>query len=350
MNNQWLGEYFERRENNLNLIRLIAALAVIYGHSTAITGKGPPDIFLQLVGYKFIGGVAVDVFFVISGFLVTSSASSGNGLFYYSASRILRIYPALIVCVLVSVFVIGPIYSTTNEYFISEQTWRYLWRNATSYSTEYFLPGVFQELPDKAINGSLWSLPIELRLYALILFLAIVKVFNSRAIFNMIFFFIILGGYFNSQLWMPIFSDENHRHVAMMFLIGSFAWVNRDSIPINPALMLLLLFFAAAHHKSPSFGIAYSILIPYAVFYLSFAPGGAWFNRFGDYSYGVYLYGWMSQQLIMIAMPDATNGKNSLLACILALSFAALSWHVIEKPALNFRRYFRFKDFERYKN
>ena len=72
-------------------MRLIAALAVIYGHASAVTGKGPADIFLQWVGYKFIGGVAVDVFFVISGYLITQSALSKNGLIYYCASRILRI-------------------------------------------------------------------------------------------------------------------------------------------------------------------------------------------------------------------------------------------------------------------
>lgn len=343
MNVQSLGDYFEHKDNNLNLIRLIAALAVIYGHSSAITGNGPPDIFLQLVGYKFIGGVAVDVFFVISGFLITASAASGNGLIYYSASRILRIYPALVACVVLSVFVLGPALSTT-DYWNSSQVWQYLWRNSTSYSTEYFLPGVFQDLHDKAINGSLWSLPIEIRLYVVIFFFAVIGILRSRALFNLAFFCIVVAGYLMPDLWAPIFHDENHRHVAMMFLIGSFAWINRESIPINPALLLLLLFFAASQHKMASFGVAYSIVIPYAVFYLSFAPGGTWFNRFGDYSYGVYLYGWISQQLVMTALPTASNAANTGLGCAMALCFAALSWHIVEKPALKYRQHFRTYD------
>lgn len=74
-----LGFMFNKHSNNFNIMRLIAAFAVIYGHAGAVTGKGPPDIFLQLIGFKFIGGVAVDVFFVISGYLITASIFKKNG-------------------------------------------------------------------------------------------------------------------------------------------------------------------------------------------------------------------------------------------------------------------------------
>ncbi len=340
MSENTLGEYFSRRENNLKLIRLIAALAVIYGHSSAITGHGPADIFLQLVGFKFIGGVAVDVFFVLSGFLITASAMSQKGLIYYTASRLLRIYPALIVCVVLSVFVLGPILSTS-EYWSSDQTWRYLLYNASAYSTEYFLPGVFIDLHDKAVNGSLWSLQIEVRMYILILIFALIGILKNRTIFNLVFFFILIGGFLEKTLWEFLLPVENHRHVAMMFLIGSFAWINRESIPINSPALLLLLFFAASQFKQPSFVVAYSILLPYSVFYLAFAPGGTWFNRFGDYSYGIYLYGWISQQLVVMINPGVTNLSNTWISCLVAFSLAFISWHLIEKPALHYRRYFK---------
>lgn len=138
-----LGETFKGSQNNLNLIRLLAALSVIYGHASAVTGQGPADIFLQLVGFKFIGGVAVDIF-VISGFLITASAMGRHGLKYYVASRLLRIYPALIVCVVFTVLVIGPLFSVADDYFKAGQTWRYFWVNASIYNTEYFLPGFLQ--------------------------------------------------------------------------------------------------------------------------------------------------------------------------------------------------------------
>ena len=87
MNNDTLGAVFDARNNSMNIMRLLAALAVIYGHASAVTGRGPGDLFLQFVGYKFIGGVAVDVFFVLSGFLITASAMSGKGIRYFVVSR-----------------------------------------------------------------------------------------------------------------------------------------------------------------------------------------------------------------------------------------------------------------------
>lgn len=341
MKSEALGELFKNESNNLNLIRLLAALAVIYGHASAITGKGPADFFLEWVGYKFIGGVAVDVFFVISGYLITQSALSKNGLIYYSASRVLRIYPGLILCVMFTVFVLGFGLTTDANYFSSKEVWNYLLTNISAFNTVYFLPGVFDGLHDKAINGSLWSLVVEVRLYIVVLLLAILGVLKNRTLFNFLFFTSIIVGYLNPEFWKFLFLFENHQHVAMMFLIGSFCLINRDAIYINSGILLLLLFFAASQRGTPSFGVAYMILIPYLVFYLAFAPGFEWFNRFGDYSYGVYLYGWICQQLIVMWLPESTNLSLTALSSALALCFAFASWHLVEKPAIGCRKYFK---------
>jgi peptidoglycan/LPS O-acetylase OafA/YrhL len=341
MINNSLGETFKTSSNNFNLIRLLAAFSVIYGHANAITGKGPGDIFVQLVGFKFIGGVAVDVFFVISGFLITASALGSQGLRYYIVSRALRIYPALIVCVIFTVFVVGVAFTTTDNYLTMKQTWSYLWVNASTYSTEYFLPGVFETLHDKAVNGSLWSLAVEVRLYVIVLFLAVVGVLSRRSIFNALFFGALIAGFLNKEFWSFLFEYENHKHVALMFMIGSFAWVNRGLISLTPGGLLTLFFLAAITHGTASFGLVYNLLLPYLVLYVAFAPGAKWFNRFGDYSYGVYLYGWLSQQLVMSFMPAANNLQNTILGCLLAFFFAVLSWHFVESPTIKLKGYFR---------
>lgn len=341
MINSSLGETFKTSSNNFNLIRLLAALSVIYGHATAITGKGPADIFVQLVGFKFIGGVAVDVFFIISGFLITASALGSQGLKYYIVSRVLRIYPALIVCVVFTVFVVGLIFTTADNYLTAKQTWSYLWVNASTYNTEYFLPGVFETLHDKAVNGSLWSLAVEVRLYLIIFVLAVVGGLSRRSVFNVLFFCVLIAGFLNKEFWSFLFEYENHRHVALMFMMGSFAWVNRDLISLNPWILLALLFLAATTHGTPSFGLMYNLLLPYLVLYVAFAPGAKWFNRFGDYSYGVYLYGWLSQQLVMSFMPVADNFQNTILSCLLAFFFAVVSWHFVEKPTIKLKEYFK---------
>lgn len=341
MNGYALSKVFDARNNSMNIMRLLTALAVIYGHASAVTGRGPGDIFLQYVGYKFIGGVAVDVFFVLSGFLITASVMSGNGIRYFIASRVLRIYPALIVCCVLSVFLLGSLLTISDQYWQSMDTWRYLLGNATAYRTEYFLPGVFSELHDHAINGSLWSLQIEVRLYLMIGIGFLIGVFSSKRVFNALFFTVIILGYFAPDMFSRLFEPENHRHVAMMFMIGSFTWVNRESIPMRPDVMFALLVFAASLHGTSKFGFAYALLLPYLVFYIAIGKWGLWFNRWGDYSYGTYLYGWPCQQLVLMSFPDIGNIGNTILSGVLAVFLAFLSWHLVEKSSLQLKERFR---------
>ena len=95
--------------NNFNLIRLVAAWLVIYGHAWAITASPGGDLVTWLTQFKFAGGVAVDVFFVVSGFLIAASLER-NDARGYLVSRALRILPALVACVALSVFVLGSAY------------------------------------------------------------------------------------------------------------------------------------------------------------------------------------------------------------------------------------------------
>jgi peptidoglycan/LPS O-acetylase OafA/YrhL len=343
MNENTLGMAFDARNNSMNIIRLIAALAVIYGHASAVTGHGPGDIFLQFFGYKFIGGVAVDIFFLLSGFLVTGSAMSGKGICYFFASRVLRVYPGLIFCMLLSVFLLGPSLTASDEYWHLPETWRYFFGNATAYQTIYFLPGVFSDLHDKAINGSLWSLQVEVRLYLLVGISLIIGVFTTKIIFNTIFIVAMILGYFSTDSFSILFGPENHKHVAMMFMIGSFAWVNRDTIPMTPSVLLALLVFAASLHGTSKFVFAYILLLPYFVFYIAIGKWGNWFNGWGDYSYGTYLYGWPCQQLVLMSFPRLSNTEHTFIAALFALSIAFLSWHVIEKPSLKLKERFTIK-------
>jgi len=333
-----IGNAFDSSRNSINIIRALAALCVIYGHSQAITGHGPEDVFLKFIGYKFIGGVAVDVFFLLSGFLITASALNGKGLHYFIFSRILRIYPALIVCVLCTVFMIGPFLSIDGGYLSASQTYRYLWINATAYSTEYFLPGVFSSLHQQAVNGSLWSLPVEVRLYFFVAVLYFIGIYSQKYFFNCIFFFLMAVGFFYRDLYFPLLGPENHIHVAMMFLVGSFIWVNRLDIPIDPSILFVLLVFAASQRGLPGFAYSYALLLPYLVFYVAMGKWGTWFNSIGDFSYGIYLYGWLCQQLVMQSFPDISNTTLTLVSSMYAILCGAISWYLIEKPALALKR------------
>jgi peptidoglycan/LPS O-acetylase OafA/YrhL len=317
-------------------MRLLAAMSVIYGHASVITGDGIPDIFLEFVGYKFIGGVAVDVFFVLSGFLICASVMNGKGVRYYLVSRFLRIFPALIVCVGISVLVLGPLLSKGEGYW-GAQVWNYFLYNATAFRTEYFLPGVFENLNDHAVNGSLWSLPVEVRLYGFVLFIYLTGLLSSRVAFNFVFFAALICLYFSPAVFYPALLYDTHLHVAGMFLVGVFYWINRDSLPINPWIVLVLLMVAGLFHGTPKFGIAYAVVLPYLVFFLAFVGSSNWVKRLGDYSYGIYLYGWPVQQVMELSFPGRGSYFNALISVIVATALGAISWYWIERPGMRLR-------------
>jgi len=167
-----LSDYTISRNNNFNLIRFIAAVLVLFSHSFALVlGVADTEPLVVLVGMT-AGTIAVDVFFIASGFLITSSYVARNNLLTFFWARLLRIYPALIISVLFCVFVLGPLFTKNNldDYLSDSQTYRYLVKNAILFfGVEYRLPGVFLDLPYAAIvNGSLWTLPYEVRLYVIL--------------------------------------------------------------------------------------------------------------------------------------------------------------------------------------
>jgi len=327
--------------NNFNLIRLIAAWAVIYGHSYAVSAESGQDLIIQLLGFKFAGGIAVDVFFVISGFLIAASLER-NRLPSFLISRAIRILPGLVVCVAICAFVIGPLLTTAPDYWHHHEVWQYFFANASlSKNTQYFLPGVFETLRNHAINGSLWSLPIEARLYLWLALFGLLSL-NRGSRFNPIFIALIVLGF----LWLtraPLPPDKsNLAYCRAFFFTGAFAWINRSAIPLSWPLLFAILVFAAALHGTDNFYIGYFLALSYGTLFLAFVPALP-VIRHHDLSYGLYLYGWPSQQLVQTLAPATGAIANTIYATLLAGTFAAASWFLVESPAMRLKARFRIK-------
>ena len=167
-----LSSYSQGRDNNFNLIRIIAALAVLVTHSFAVAiGSGDAEPFRGSLGMT-MGSIAVDVFFITSGFLVTSSLLNRQSTIEFVWARVLRIFPALLAMLLLTVFALGVFLTSLpiSAYFSLPMTYIYLAKNATLLmGVAYNLPGVFDSNPYKsAVNGSLWTMPHEVRMYAIL--------------------------------------------------------------------------------------------------------------------------------------------------------------------------------------
>ncbi len=344
----YLSDYINNRDNNFNLIRFIAASAVLFSHSYPLSGNHHEPLG-SIIRMSF-GIVAVDVFFLTSGLLITKSLFDRKDIVFFIWSRILRIYPALIIAVLFCVFVVGAYFTTLplDEYYNHPDTFKFIRRNSTLYNGVYVkLPGVFSNIPWKhTVNGSLWTLPAEIKMYFIVSiagFLLYIKPSilsekKAKIAFAMIFTGSLAWLYYH---FAPNFPKVSHEHqisrFLTMFFAGSIFYILADKIILSFRIFLIascfLVYFAGNH--TPFFCL-YFILVCYITIYIAYVPGGILrkYNKFGDYSYGMYIYAFPVQQSLAASNNNISVTKMVILSFIFTLTLAILSWHFIEKPML----------------
>lgn len=344
-----LANYTQNRDNNFNLIRFIAACLVLFTHSFALSlGSGEFEPMRLSLGMTW-GDIAVDVFFISSGFLITSSYFARNNLLAFVWARLLRIFPALVVAVSFCVLVIGLLFTTYQplEFLTSNQTVKFFLKNSILlFDVEYYLPGVFLNTPyPEAINGSLWTLPIELKMYGLLALVLIAtgilgKYNKNASAKNMVLLiavdsvFLHMIDHFHPLPYAPLI------HLTSMFFVGATFWLWRDKLVLsNKWIMLTLPVLIGLSLNKDLFFIAYCIGLPFIIFYLAYVPKGKirLFNQFGDYSYGIYIYAFPVQQALAALVPNISVPMMILASFIITFALAMLSWHFIEKPALAFK-------------
>ncbi|MFC7300107.1 acyltransferase family protein [Herminiimonas aquatilis] len=328
-------------DNNFLILRLVAASLVVYGHSFALAAPCASciDMFGTLFRYRYSGDIGLHIFFIISGFLVTASFCNRSSLIEFMKARLLRIYPALMVCSVLMIL-LGAVLTTYDQssYWSSSETWRFWYLNFTLRGIAFDLPGVFQELKFKAMNGSLWSLAVELRLYFIVAIFGLLGAFRSRRITNIVLIAIVFLAVLKPQ-WIFFFSKapENLR-VAGFFLLGSLAYMNRSLIPMRWALLVVSVAIAAITFGTVLFEWFAGVTLCYGVFLIAFARKIQLPAILKDYSYGIYLYAWPIQQLIALNAPEWGPYAMFSLALPIAWALGAASWFLIEKTAMRLKR------------
>lgn len=164
-----ITDYIDDRKNSFDLIRLFAALLVLYAHSYHIFGLGA-DPLTAITGI-YSGTIAVYMFFCISGFFISKSVVERTPLEFIVA-RCARIFPALFFCNLFTITLILPWVLVDRSWFdfvFSLESVSYIYINTSLlWGLEFTMPIVFDAHPDQAVNGSLWTLPVELQAYVLV--------------------------------------------------------------------------------------------------------------------------------------------------------------------------------------
>ena len=329
----WAGQ-----RNNFNLMRLLAAWMVIYGHAHAVTGIAGSDGIAWLTQLRGAGAVAVDMFFVISGFLIAASLER-NSVRGYLVSRGLRILPALVVCVALTTFVLGPLLTTASDYWRQPVTWNYFLVNASLLLSRFQLPGVFEGHPLDVVNGSLWTLPNEAKLYVLLMIAWLLGLLAPRR-YTPLWALAMLAGYALAWRYWPLPDHiQKYGECTAFFITGTLLWVNRARVPLSGwAVLGSLVAFAALRGTNWSH-LPYFALLTYGTLWLGLCVRLPMI-RHTDLSYGLYLYGWPAQQLAWMLPAGRTIAGNIIIATVIALACAALSWLLVERPALRLKKRF----------
>lgn len=333
------------RPNNFDMIRFVAAALVLVDHSFVLTGRhGPPGPF----AYETLGGFAVAVFFIVSGFLVAGSWQRAPQLWMFVTKRTLRIFPAYAAVVLVCALALGPWWTelVRGQYFRHPQTWAYMW-NLSFVELHYSLPGVFAHNPfPHAVNGSIWTLPIEAVMYIALAALGCIGLVTRGGVTALAAILAVVWFGWGPALSAapPVFVEvlpaSYTVHLGLWFFIGSAFWVWRDRIRYRADVAAALLALLWASQGTGVGAIVFHGALPYLVLWVA-QLGVRWMNRFGrygDFSYGMYLYAFPVQQSLTW-LGGAIWPQPAYVAASFAatLVFAVASWLLVERHALRLK-------------
>lgn len=324
---------FKGVSNNLNFIKFVAALLVMYNHSFALTlGKAEPMFYLFSDGIT-LGGIAVAVFLFTSGYFVSKSyASKSNRDFVIS--RFARIYPLYMSVILLCAFVLGPLATTLSlkEYFTNGGTYKYLL--SLFFLPVNDLPGVFENHAFTAVNGALWALRLDIACYIALFIAGNLKLLNKKAITVISVPVAILFITVFALKFEPLYKYHDYLKPLYMFYAGVLCFTFSDKIRLSAAALAasLLLLFAGFYFGYADFALM--LVLPYLLCFAIFSKRQlpSIFGKLGKISYAMYLIGFIIQQVFVMCFKTFPPYKNLLFSAVADIIIAAVLYFVIEKP------------------
>lgn len=351
-----IGDALAGHRNSLGVLRLVLATMVIFDHAFPLGGYGPNPSLGWSRGQESIGGFAVAGFFAISGYLIAKSGMNAD-VVQFLWRRVLRIFPAFLLVLVVGAAIVGPIAWLLSGRALSSYLSfgpggpvAYVVSNADLTMRQWGIHDIFietpygQEVGGSVFNGSLWTLSYEFTCYLIIAVLVLFGLLKRARLLVLgitVFYFVmqivaVAAPGAPGQV-VPAFADGYTLKLGLIFLIGSSIALYSREVLFHDGLALLSLVVVLATLRYGGWTVvgypAFAYLLLWAAARLPKAF--QWIGAKNDYSYGMYVYGFLVQQ------STAALGWYRLgyfpwvvITIAIAAGGAWLSWHAVEKHAL----------------
>lgn len=329
-----------RAPAGFDYLRVGLSFAVVIWHSV-VSSYGVQAEHFFWVNVRYIPGNILPMFFALSGFLVAGSWERTKSLPLFFGYRAVRLIPALTVEVLLSALLLGPLLTALpiDQYFSGSEFAVYFFNILGI--PQYHLPGVFSSnpLPD-TVNVTLWTLPFELECYLLLGILGVLGLRGQRKRLLLIAFVlsIVVSTFaLRHNVWQE--GRPPGRVLVGAFAAGLLIYLYRYRMPISRPLFWASVVLGLALSSRASLALLSLPFVAYCTVYLGVKnPPKRTFLLRGDYSYGLYLFGFPLQQAYCWLFPGFLHWwANAAFAITFGLAYAAVSWRFIEKPLLEKR-------------
>lgn len=331
------------RATGFDYLRIVLAVSILVFHtlgsSLGEAGAEPPWATPLRVPLTML----LPMFFALSGFLVASSLERQKNIASFLFLRLIRIFPALGVEILISAFLIGAVVTTLplDQYFTHPEFFSYF-TNMVGL-IQYELPGVFETNPlPYTVNLQLWTIPFELECYMALAVLSLLGLYKRPLLLAIVC--ALVTAYFAWKFFtaaeLPPFNVPG-RPLVGYFLIGVLLFRARTWVPFNGWLFAASLILTIICASMVGGGLLLLVPLSYVTVYLGLtAPPLIGVLRTGDYSYGIFLYHFAIQQFLVHSFTWAAHpALNALASLTLATGVAVLSWHFVEKPFMRLRKF-----------
>lgn len=343
-----IQQLFDPKRNNLTMLRFVFASLVIFSHTYAFVMPEFEPLASVSNGTITFGTFAVSAFFILSGFLITRSYERSHSFIKYCINRFLRIYPGYWVCLIITGFVLTPCVSLIREG--SLESWKtievntslgYIYNNATIKVVQRVIG---DKPPYLMSNNSLWTLFYEVMCYCAIGVLGIVGVVKKkRIVIPLIWCVLVLLLLFGHYYHVPdiLFSSWKMTlyRLTSCFFAGATFYLFAEKIKVYPIVAVCMAILYMLSVPLCLTEITDSLLLAYPLLLIGFGKKFSWLDAVGDFSYGIYIYGFPIQIIVAGLMPKSGVIPFFLASFAGTLLFAVMSYQFIERPFLSLKRH-----------